>query len=64
MTWLIAHSADMITKLEVGSDGKAAYERLRGKKYKGEVVEVGSRVHYRIPGALHPGRGKIEPRWQ
>ena len=63
MTWLIPHAADMLTKLEVGSDGHTAYERLRKKKYRGEVVEFGSRVMYREPGALHAGRGKLESRW-
>lgn len=33
--WLIPHATDVLSKLEVGSDGKTAYERLRNKKYRG-----------------------------
>ena len=64
MTWLIQHAGDMLSKLEVGADGRTPYERLRGKRYRGEVVEFGSIVHYRVSGALQPGRGKLEPRWR
>ena len=64
MTWLVPHAADSLNKLEVGSDGKTAYERLRGKKYRGELVEFGSTVRYRLPGVLQPGHGKLEPRWR
>ena len=63
MTWLVPHAADSLNKLEVGADGKTAYERLRGKRYKGELVEFGATVRYRIPGALQPGHGKLEAWW-
>ena len=41
MAWLVMHAADLISKFQVGSDGKTAYERLKGKPYKGEAVEYG-----------------------
>ena len=63
MTWLISHSADMLTKFEVGSDGRTPCERLRKKKYTGEVVEFGSSVHFRHAGALQPNKTNLEPRW-
>jgi hypothetical protein len=63
IAWLVPHAADVLNKLEVGADGKTAYERLRGKRYKGEIVEFGAKIQYRIPGALQPGHGKLEPRW-
>ena len=63
MSWLIPHAADSLNKLEVGADGKTAYERLRGKRYKGEIVEFGSIVRFRLPGILQSGHGKLEPRW-
>eukprot|EP00972_Heterocapsa_arctica_P100094 14760110-Heterocapsa_arctica.AAC.1 len=43
ITWLIPHAANMLNKLEVGADGKTAYEILRRKKYKGKVVEFASK---------------------
>eukprot|EP00972_Heterocapsa_arctica_P020796 3064417-Heterocapsa_arctica.AAC.1 len=39
---LVPHAADALNKLEVGSDGKTAYKRLRGKRYRGEIVEFGA----------------------
>ena len=63
IAWLVPHAADSLNKLEVGSDGKTAYERLRGKRYRGEIVEFGATVRYRLPGILQPGHGKLEARW-
>ena len=39
----------MLTKHIVGKDCKTAYERIRGKKYLGEMLEFGCRVYFRIP---------------
>ena len=38
--WLVEHAVDLHNKFLVGSDGKTAYERLKGKKYR-----VGKRFH-------------------
>ena len=32
----------------MGEDGKTGYQRLKGKKYRGDEVEFGERVHYRL----------------
>ena len=57
MTWIVEHAADIINRFAVGPDGKTAYERIKGKKYRGEVVEFGRMVMYRIPrkseGGVH-----------
>ena len=37
---------------------------LKGKKYKGEIIEIGSKVNFRVQGALQAGRGKLETRWE
>ena len=60
-SWLISHAGDMITKFQVGKEGKTGFERARGKTYRHEVVEFGERVFYRS-GKLDNSR-KIEPRW-
>ena len=39
MTWLVPHAADLLTKYIVGKDGRTGYERIRGKKYIGEMLE-------------------------
>ena len=55
MSWMIENVADIINKFKVGHDGKTAYERLKGKKYKGEFLEFGSLVMHRIPDKLRGG---------
>ena len=49
MIWMVEHVADILNKFKVGHDGRTAYERLKGKKYKGEVLEFASCVLHRVP---------------
>ena len=49
ITWLVPHAADLLTKFVVGKDGRTGYERIKGKKYIGELLEFGCCVHCRIP---------------
>ena len=49
ITWLVEHAADVLNKFAVGNDERTAYERIKGKKYHGEMVEFGRRVMYKIP---------------
>ena len=46
--WLVEHAVDLHNKFLVGSDGKTAYERLKGKKYHGEVLPCASPVMLRV----------------
>jgi hypothetical protein len=64
--WLVSHAGDTVTRFQVGTDGKTAYERLVGKKYKGEVVEVGAKVLHRLPGVTKPTSqvGKLASKWE
>ena len=59
--WLIEHAADLLTKCSVGPDGMTPYERLRGKRYLGEMYEFGACVHIKIRGK--PIGGVMEARW-
>ena len=61
MTWMVEHVADLLNKFVVGKDGRTAYERVRGKKYHGEMVEFGRRVFHMSPGK-HQG-GSMKERW-
>ena len=61
MSWLIPHGAETVNKCQVGQDGRTAWERVRGKKYRGEVLEFGRRVHHRFPGK--PAGGVMDRRW-
>ena len=61
ITWLVEHAADVLNKFAVGIDGRTAYERIKGKKYHGEMVEFGRRVMYKIP--CKPEGGLMTERW-
>ena len=49
LSWMVENVSDVINKQMVGSDGKTAFERLKGKKYKGEFLEFGSNIFHRVP---------------
>ena len=61
MAWLIPHGAETINRSQVSQDGRTAWERVRGKRYRGEVLEFGRRVHHRFPGKAKGG--SMESRW-
>ena len=46
---LVENVADIINKFEIGHDGRTAYERLKGKTYKGVIHEFGSVILHHIP---------------
>ena len=56
-TWLVPHAADLLTTYIRGPDGKTGYERIKSKKYKGEMLKIGSGVYYRIP--ISPPEGGV-----
>ena len=47
LAWLIEHASVLWNRYAVSSDGKTAYERLRGKKSRVLGVEFGEKVHWR-----------------
>ena len=47
MAWLVEHAADLISRFQVGDDGRTAYERMKGKKCKQEMVEFCEKADYR-----------------
>ena len=53
--WLVEHSADVLTKCSVGSDGRTPYERIKQKRYHGEMVEFASMVLVKLQGKLQGG---------
>jgi hypothetical protein len=46
--WLVEHCADLISKYQVGDDGKTAYERWKGNYFTLEEIEFGEKIHYRL----------------
>ena len=49
--------------MDVGVDGKTAYERERGKKFKKELLEFGECVHY-LPLKHGPKLSKLAAKWR
>ena len=43
--WILEHVVDLINKVLIGSDGKTAHQRLKGKRYLGELYVFGT-PHY------------------
>ena len=62
LAWLVQHASWCLNRFKVGSDGKTAFERLKGKKFGGKVAEFGERVMYLKPG--QKGHHKLECRWE
>ena len=60
MAWLAEHVADMYNESLVHEDGKTACEKLRGIKYKGEMLPFGCQVFRRVTGK--PIGGVVAPR--
>ena len=62
VVFLADYAAYLLNKLEVGKDGRTAWERSRGKRGVVLAVEFGERVLWRVRPA---GRmAKLSPRWE
>ena len=62
LPWMIEFASVLINRYLVGTDGKTAYERSRGKTSKMIGFEFGELVHFRrIP--VHCRLGKLDSLW-
>ncbi len=61
--WLILHSAVMVSLFEVGSDGRTAYERTRGKRYRQELPIFGKCVYYLPLDRARGKANKLDAKW-
>ena len=59
--WILRHGVDVHNKRQPGFDGRTAFERLRGRPYKGEVLPFGAPVLHRLSGK--PVGGVLVDRW-
>ena len=37
--WLVEHAVDVSNKLQVGQDGQPGFERLKGKRFNGDLLK-------------------------
>ena len=61
LPWLVMYAAMLLNICSVGEDGRTAYERRRGKKFRREVPEFGESIWYLKPGTS--GKEKLDERW-
>jgi hypothetical protein len=51
-----------INRFQIGTDGKTAHERLRGRKFRRDIAEFGERVMYLKADSV--GKDKFSSRWE
>ena len=53
--WMVMHAADVLNKCQVQSDGRTAYEKIKGREYGGVLFEFGSRVLFKVSAKVQGG---------
>ena len=61
--WLVEHVGDLISRYQVGDDGRTGYERHKGKPYTREAIEFGEKKHYRRNKKQQSRDWKLEVNW-
>ena len=64
LAFLKEHAGKIMSRYQVGRDGRTAYELHAGKPYRRQLVEFGERVYF-MP--IRPGsarQAKLDPKWQ
>ena len=61
LPWLVLHAAAIHNKYVMGTDGRTAWARLKGKKYSGEIWEFFQPVFFRTVGKVQGG--VLSGRW-
>ena len=64
LAFLVDHAERLMSRYQVGRDGRTAYELHAGKPYRRQLVEFGERVHFmpiRLGGAR---QAKLDFKWQ
>ena len=60
IAWLVEHTAYVLNKFAIGSDGKTAYGRLHGREGRERICEFGERIMWYVPKKM---RAKLDQRW-
>ena len=63
MAWLVEYASVLWNRYAVSSDGKTAYERLRGKKSRVLDLDFGERVMWRRAIAIGHRTDKLDSVW-
>ena len=62
VSYMPEYAAYLLNRLEIGKDGKTAYERYKGKKATVLGLEFGEKVLYKVK--QNSKQEKIRPRWE
>ena len=62
VTFIAEYAAYLMNRLEVGKDGKTAYERVKGKRARVLGIEFGEKVLYKRKSK--DKMEKVNPRWE
>ena len=64
LTWMCDYAGLLMNRMEVSTDGKTAYERVKGKRAEVVGLEFGEKVLWKyVPGGQNMKLKKIEARW-
>ncbi len=63
-TWLINHSSFLLTRFQVGVDGKTAWQRFKGKQYKRSLPMFAEHVLYLPVRTTEQRKNKLAPKWE
>ena len=61
VSWLVEYASFTLNRALISNDGRTAFERVRGKRYKGDIFPFGSVVLAKHPG--RPRGGNMNARW-
>ena len=61
MRWLVEHTANVINRYSINSDGVTPYQAMHGKRSTLRVVEFAEQVFFYLPKR---SRAKLTRRWQ
>ena len=62
LTWLVRHAARTLTTLHVGSDGKTAHQRIRGKPFNQQIAAFGEQIFFKAHKTTGPQQ-KLAVNW-
>ena len=64
LPWLMDYSGILLTRFRVGSDGKTAYQRVKGKPFKLALPEFGENVLFMLPRTKTEKKHKMDPKFE
>ena len=63
LPWLVQYASAMLTRCEIGVDGRTAYERLKGKRFHKDLPMFGECVHFKPLKDKGGKTTKLQVRW-